>query len=1422
MNCYLAPLNFGSKGNESLVCQLKLCFVSILLVLSGTPLLGQLKVKANRATAVYQVGETATFNVNSNTSGSATYEIRYDNYAPVVQSGTINITSGSNTTITFTGTQASAIQCIVKQSWQTARAPAIFGYDQIKELEAEPTDFDAFWNNQKALLAAIPMDAQVTLLYDRAHSTTYTISMSNINGRRAYGYISIPKGAGSFPAIITLPPFGATVNNVIPEDFLAENANVISLSLSIHNAPVGQTDPNAYRPDDITNREGIYYRYGVLAALRAIDYIHTRSDFNGQLGVMGVSQGGGLAIMAAGLDSRVKLLAISNPAMVQHAGLKYNRASGFPYYFNKARVTNLGEGTVLSAVKYYDAVYFAKRFNGTSLNVVSLLDEVCPPATSLAAYNNLGGHKILLTAKNLSHAHPEEYWTGRYDFLHQFFPATQNTPFGQRTTTGYFAEAGEDQQVAAGGTITLSGNAYFNGAANSSWPVKWEKVSGPGNVNFANLNNRVTNVSFSAPGTYKIRFVAEDAQSLSGQGKTYYISDEVKVTVGGAPDTTRPNVNLSNGNAAVDGPFSINISFSESVNGFDQNDFDLSNVVITGLSGSGANYTASFAPLNPGTLSISIPEQAATDNAGNGNIASNVLTINYIDSNPDTTPPQATLSTNSTEVTGSFLVNINFTESVTGLEIADFQIQNGSIASLNGSSNSYNIIITPNAEGLVRISLSANAVQDAAGNANPSSNVLEINFRNGEVDDLRPGVNISTIDLQVDAPFIVNIDFTEVVSGLSYDDFQLVNGTVSNLNGSDRNYSVLITPDAEGEVRVSLSANAASDPTGNGSFASNTLVIQYDDPNNINTNCVSSSNIARNGIPSQSSVIFGADAFRAVDGNQNGDFNANSVTATDYEDNPWWEVDLGGLSEIDEILVYNRTDNRSDRLQNFYILFSENPFGNRPLTELLNDSNIISFYQADQAGSPSQFTINTKARYVRIQLNYAEHLTLTEVEIIGCAIETTNEDNVRPGVDLYTNRTEVEGSFLVSVLFNEPVNEFTIEDIEVENGFASSLVGSQNDYRFFVTPMDEGEVKIHLPENRVYDAGGNGNWKSNILSVNYQTDMPDDNEGTYCTAGGQQPWQQWISNVKLSNLDYSSAKEGYGDFTDQTINLQAGSTSDIDLTAGYSFVSHNVFWRVWIDLNHNESFDDVGELVFSGRAINTLSGVLWIPPNVMGGKTRMRVVMQKDYYADACGTFQLGEVEDYTVNIFNTISVRESLLFTAAKAGRAVNLNWATNEGYRISNFEIEHSPDMGNFESIYKEDNNKFTNSLSSYSFTHQSPLNGNNYYRLKVFFTDGTYIFTRPEEVIFDIDLLSFAIYPNPTKENLFVNLRAFSGNKGELKVYDALGRVFVEKDFEVIPDHPFQLNLDHFDSGVYHIFMIINNKKILANKFVLDRFR
>ncbi|MBK8093472.1 MAG: DUF1549 domain-containing protein [Verrucomicrobiaceae bacterium] len=80
-------------------------------------------------------------------------------------------------------------------------------------------------------------------------------------------------------------------------------------------------------------------------------------------------------------------------------------------------------------------------------------------------------------------------------------------------------------------------------------------------------------------------------------------------------------------------------------------------------------------------------------------------------------------------------------------------------------------------------------------------------------------------------------------------------------------------------------------------------------------------NIAPKGVASHSSQYQDAAAKRANDGNTDGDYKKGSVSHTSgNDDNPWWEVDLKAAKPVDRVVVWNRLDGVSKRLDGFRVV----------------------------------------------------------------------------------------------------------------------------------------------------------------------------------------------------------------------------------------------------------------------------------------------------------------------------------------------------------------------------------------------------------------------------------------------------------------------------------------------------------------------
>lgn len=100
----------------------------------------------------------------------------------------------------------------------------------------------------------------------------------------------------------------------------------------------------------------------------------------------------------------------------------------------------------------------------------------------------------------------------------------------------------------------------------------------------------------------------------------------------------------------------------------------------------------------------------------------------------DATAPMVTLTApvgpGSDTPTSPISFTATFTESVTGLSAASVSVSNGRISGFTPLSGSqYSFSITPNANGLVSVSLAAGVARDAAGNNSTTSNVYRLTYR---------------------------------------------------------------------------------------------------------------------------------------------------------------------------------------------------------------------------------------------------------------------------------------------------------------------------------------------------------------------------------------------------------------------------------------------------------------------------------------------------------------------------------------------------------------------------------------------------------------------------------------------------------------------------------------------------------------------
>ena len=296
-------------------------------------------------------------------------------------------------------------------------AQAAFEPEKLRPMTDMPDDFTAFWEQARAEQAKIPMEPRV----ERAEQwctdkvDVYYVRLQSFRkDNYVYGYVSVPKSKGPHPAVLYVP--GAGVAKIKPSTYMAEKG-VITMTIGIHGIPLDMPDENydilkngalnGYQFVNLDIRDQYYYKRVFMGCVRAIDYIFTLPEFDGErMMVSGGSQGGGLSIVTTALDPRVKYFVCFYPALCDHMGYLYDRAGGWPHMFDRTRTCFRTAERILNS-RYYDAANFARLIRVPGFFSWGYNDLSCPITSMYSAYNVVTAPKELVLELRNGHRRSE-------------------------------------------------------------------------------------------------------------------------------------------------------------------------------------------------------------------------------------------------------------------------------------------------------------------------------------------------------------------------------------------------------------------------------------------------------------------------------------------------------------------------------------------------------------------------------------------------------------------------------------------------------------------------------------------------------------------------------------------------------------------------------------------------------------------------------------------------------------------------------------------------------------------------------------------------------------------------------------------------------------------------------------------------------
>ncbi|XP_002731582.1 uncharacterized protein LOC100377761 [Saccoglossus kowalevskii] len=138
-------------------------------------------------------------------------------------------------------------------------------------------------------------------------------------------------------------------------------------------------------------------------------------------------------------------------------------------------------------------------------------------------------------------------------------------------------------------------------------------------------------------------------------------------------------------------------------------------------------------------------------------------------------------------------------------------------------------------------------------------------------------------------------------------------------------------------------------------------------------------NVALKGTASQSSTAYNGPANYAIDGNDDSIYGDKSCSHTAKEQDAWWKLDLGETYSISQVVITNRQDCCSERIDGAVVLIGEHS----DITQNDQCGDQI-YWNANTYEEKITFDCQLRGRYVAVQLkDHTNYLHMCEVEVFG-------------------------------------------------------------------------------------------------------------------------------------------------------------------------------------------------------------------------------------------------------------------------------------------------------------------------------------------------------------------------------------------------------------------------------------------------------
>ena len=379
-------------------------------------------------------------------------------------------------------------------------------------------------------------------------------------------------------------------------------------------------------------------------------------------------------------------------------------------------------------------------------------------------------------------------------------------------------------------------------------------------------------------------------------------------------------------------------------------------------------------------------------------------------------------------------------------------------------------------------------------------------------------------------------------------------------------------------------------------------------------------------------------------------------------------------------LTVSNSDGSDSETKSGYITVNKNP--TPPVadfsynTDVINEGESINFTDIS-SNSPTSWQWTFEGGNPATSTSQNQTVTYTIPGTYDVSLTVTNDDG--------SDTKSMSGVITVNQLVNPPVADFNADNTLITEGEQINFTDKSTDNpESWLWEFEGGTPASSTERNPKVSYQNPNSYRVSLTVTNKggkDTKVIEDYiqvqkaQSEYCIPSPVAS-EEWILKVTIGDNVKSSEAEGYADFTKTIFTLESGISHSVELIPDFVSRSKFEYWAIWIDYDQNMEFSDSEKVFSASKSKSTVRGSITIPAR-LEMTTRMRVAMGKSD-PTACGYSDLGEVEDYTVQIIPpqpeapvadyaanlyTVHAGESVQFSDISANDPTTLSWTFEGG---------------------------------------------------------------------------------------------------------------------------------------------------------------